>query len=256
MPEGSTGAGHVSPDGIADKVVAIREQWHTKKHPFFQAMLDGSLPIRALGVYMAQHLKFVNYVVPSFGFLYWRGASDIRRMIAENMAEEEGLMAIPKPGHEPHDHFEMISDFCRHAGLSDAEIENTQPTPGWWARTMHYCHVNREEPLGVALAMASTQEGQQVALNNEITIPSFAKHYGLTKDDPEIAFFVEHAEADLEHSTRQLDLCAKYIQTPEDAARALEICNIAVRLRWASTTDIYRSEVLGETDLLPDGVSA
>ncbi|MXW90615.1 MAG: hypothetical protein F4114_10305 [Rhodospirillaceae bacterium] len=252
MPEGSV---VVSPEGIADKVVAIREKWHTKKHPFFQAMLDGSLPLRALGVYMAQHLKFVNYVVPSFGFLYWRGPSDIRRMIAENMAEEEGLMAIPKPGHVPHDHFEMISDFCRHAGLSDEEIENTKPTPGWWARTLFYCHVNREEPLGVALAMASTQEGQQVALNNEITIPSFAKHYGLRKEDPEIAFFVEHAEADLEHSTRQLDLCAKYIRTPEEAARALEVCETAVHLRWASTNDIWRLEVLGETDMLPDGVS-
>jgi len=253
MPEGSVS---VSPEGIVEKVIAIREKWHTKNHPFFQAMLDGSLPLRALGVHQAQHLKFVNYVVPSFGFLYWRGGSDIRRMIAENMAEEEGLMAIPKPGHEPHDHFEMISDFCRFAGLTDEEIENTRPTPAWWARTMFYCHVNREEPLGVALAMASTQEGQQVALNKEITIPSFEKHYGVSADNPAIAFFVEHAEADLEHSTRQIELCAKYIKTPEEAARALEVCETAVRLRWASTTDVWRYEVLGETDMLPEGVEA
>ena len=252
MPEGSI---VVSPEGIADKVVAIRETWHTKKHPFFQAMLDGSLPLRALGVYMAQHLKFVNYVVPSFGFIYWRGPSDVRRMIAENMAEEEGLMAIPKPGHVPHDHFEMISDFCRHAGLSDEEIENMQPTPGWWARTLHYCHVNREEPLGVALAMASTQEGQQVALNVEITIPSFAKHYGYGADAKEIAFFVEHAEADLEHSNRQMALCEKYV-TPDLEERTLQVCEEAVRLRWASITEIYREHVLNEADILPPGVAA
>ena len=218
MPEGSI---VVSPEGIADKVVAIREKWHTKKHPFFQAMLDGSLPLRALGVYMAQHLKFVNYVVPSFGFLYWRGPSDIRRMIAENMAEEEGLMAIPKPGHVPHDHFEMISDFCRHAGLSDEEIENTQPTPGWWAPDAVFAtRQPGRSPLGVAPAPCSTQaKRQQVALNTKVITIRLSKHItALTKDDPGNRLLRStHARADLGAFPRgQLDLCEKYIR---DAGR-------------------------------------
>ena len=40
-----------SPDGIGATIVAIRETWHTKNHPFFQKMLDGSLPLRALGIW-------------------------------------------------------------------------------------------------------------------------------------------------------------------------------------------------------------
>ena len=108
--------------------------------------------------------------------------------------------------------------------MTQEEIDATEPTPGWWARTLHYVNTMREEPVGVALAMQATQEGQQVALNNEITIPSFEKHYGYTKEDDEIAFFVEHAEADAEHSRRQLDLAAKYLDTPELQARALKVC--------------------------------
>ena len=245
-----------STDPIAPTIVAIREKWHTKNHPFFQMMLDGSLPLRALGYYMAQHYKFVNRAVPSKGLMYWRAGSDVRKAIAANLAEEEGVMAIPGEDHTAHDHWKMISDFCNAAGLSDVDVRNTEPTPAWWGRALHFVQVNREEPVGVALAMESTQEGQQVALNTEVTIPSFEKHYGYTRDSDEIAFFVEHAEADLEHSARQLDLCEKYLDTPELRARAIEICNQAVRLRWASINDLYRRHVLNESDLLPEGISS
>ena len=243
-------------DGIGVTIVAIREQWHTKKHPFFRLMLDGSLPLRALGIYMAQHYKFVSRAVPSKGLIYWRASADVRRAIAENLEEEEGVRALPVDGHAPHNHWKMISDFCNAAGLSDEEIKNTAPTPAWWARTLHYLQVNRDEPVGVALAMEASQEGQQVALNTEVTLPSFEKHYGFTRDSDEIAFFVEHAEADREHSARQLALCEKYLDTPELQARAVEICAQAVRLRWASINDLYREHVLGEKELLPDGVTA
>jgi len=243
-------------DGIGTTIVAIRETWHTKNHPFFQKMLDGSLPLRALGIYMAQHYKFVSRAVPSKGLIYWRAGADVRKAIAENLAEEEGVRAPPLEGHVAHDHWQMISNFCHAAGLSDDEIKNTEPTPAWWARTLHYLQTNRDEPVGVALAMESSQEGQQVALNSEVTIPSFEKHYGFTRDSAEISFFVEHAEADNGHSTRQLDLCTKYLDTPELRARAIEVCEQAVRLRWASITDLYRQHVLKEDELLPDGVTS
>ncbi len=241
--------------GIGEKVVALRETWHTKKHPFFQAMTDGSLPLRALGIYMANHYKFVEQALPSFGLLFYRAPKDVALSLVENLAEEEGLMASPGEGKEPHDHMEMIFDFCNAAGLTTEEVKALKMGPAWWARTLHYVHCLRDEPIGVALAMQSTQEGQQVALNVEITIPSFAKHYGYGADAKEIAFFVEHAEADLEHSNRQMALCEKYV-TPDLEERTLQICEEAVRLRWASITEIYREHVLNEADILPPGVAA
>ena len=241
---------------IGEAIVALREQWHTKKHPFFQKMTDGSLELRALGIYMANHFQFVSKALPSFGLMYYRAPMDVRESLVENLAEEHGLMAIPVEGHVAHDHNRMITDFCAAAGLDWDEVKTLRPSPVWRGRILHYVECLREEPIGVALAMQSTQEGQQVALNTEITIPSFEKHYGFTRDAPEIAFFVEHAEADLEHSERQLTLCEKYLDTPELKRRALEVCDEACRLRWASITDLYRREVLKEADLLPEGVAA
>lgn len=247
-----SGAGNES---IGAQVVALREAWHTKKHPFFQAMTDGSLPLRALGIYMANHFKLVEQALPAFGLLFYRAPRDVAVSLVENLAEEEGLIASPGEGKQPHDHMDMIFDFCAAAGLSRDEVRNTKMSPAWQARALHFVHCMRDEPVGVALAMQSTQEGQQVALNTEITIPSFQKHYGYTVDSPEIAFFVEHAEADLEHSNRQMALCQKYI-TPEQEARTLEICEEAVRLRWASITEIYRAHVLNEPEILPPGIAA
>ncbi len=249
-------AAAADPNGsIGEAIVEIRDRWHTMKHPFFQALADGTLNLRAMGTYMAQHYRFVSKAVPGFGLIVYRAPPDVRKAMIENLAEEEGLLAGGYEGAEPHDHFELIFAFCRAAGYTDDEVRNIQRTPAWWARTLHYVNCMREEPLGVVLAMLSTQEGQQVALNRDLTIPAFQKHYGFAADDPAIGFFVEHAEADLEHSGRQLDLCVKYLDTPELRRRALAVSEEAVRLRWASITDLWRGEVAGRPDPLPPGVA-
>jgi len=241
--------------GIVDDIRAIRERWHTKHHPFFAAFAEGKLPLRAMGVYMALHYQFVQRALASFGVFYARAFAyeDVRKALVENLAEEEGLKAIPREGHVPHDHNELIFRFCRAAGLSEREVRSTALTPAWWGRSLHYAQTVAQEPIGVVLAMQSTQEGQQPALNTEVVLPAFARHYGYRAGSPEIEFFTEHAEADIEHSQRQAALCAKYLDTDGVKARALEVAETACLLRWASITDLYRRDYLGEKDLLPTG---
>jgi len=242
---------------IIDDILAIRERWHTKRHPFFGAFAEGKLPLRAMGVYKAMHWKFVQHGLASFGILYARTIAhdDVRKAIAENISEEEGFKAIPRAGHVPHDHAELIFRFCRAAGLSEAEVRAIELTPAWWARALHYYQTAAQEPIGVVLAMQSTQEGQQPALNTEVVLPAFARHYGYPAGSPAIEFFTEHAAADVEHSRRQAELCAKYLDSDAAKARALEVAQQACRLRWASITDLYRREYLGEKEILPPGVS-
>jgi pyrroloquinoline quinone (PQQ) biosynthesis protein C len=242
---------------IVDEIVAIRERWHTKRHPFFQALADGKLPLRALGVYMALHGKFVQQALASFGIFYARTIAheDIRKAIAENISEEEGFKAIPRAGHRPHDHNELILRFCKAAGLSADEVRTTKMTPVWWGRALYYYQTGVQEPIGVVLAMQSTQEGQQPALNTEVVLPALAKHYRFAPGSPEIEFFTEHAAADVEHSRRQADLCARYLDNEALEARACVVAEQACILRWASVTDLYRREYLGEKDILPPGLS-
>ena len=244
----------MTPEGIAagsiiDDVVAIRSRWHTKHHPMFTELAAGTLDLRVLGVYMAQHAKFVKVAYEAFGMMIVRAPKDVQKMVIENLAEEEGLLAGPDG--EAHNHMAMISDFCDAAGMTMDEVMGAEPTPAWWARSLHYRRVCETEPVGVALAMLSTQEGQQPELNAEVTIPAFARHYGYARDAKEIKFFVEHEAADEEHSQRQLDLCAKYLGDPALHDRTRKVCEEACMLRWASTTDTYRFEAQGVTDPLP-----
>ena len=241
---------------IVDDIRALRERWHTKNHPFFGALAEGRLPLRSLGVYLAMHYQFVQRALASLGVLYTRfyAHEDVRKAVVENLAEEEGLKAIPREGHVPHDHNELIVRFCTAAGLAEHEVRGMQMTPAWWGRSLHYYQTVLQEPIGVILAMQSTQEGQQPALNSEVVLPALARHYGFPPRSPEIEFFTEHAEADIEHSRRQADLCARYLDTGATKTRALEVAAQACMLRWASITDLYRRDCLGEKEILPPGV--
>jgi pyrroloquinoline quinone (PQQ) biosynthesis protein C len=66
-----------------------------------------------------------------------------------------------------------------------------------------------EEPIGVVLAMQSTQEGWQPTLNSEVVLPTLVRHYGFSAGSSTIEFFTEHAAADVEHSRRQAALCTR-----------------------------------------------
>jgi len=241
---------------ITERILEIRDRWHTKRHPFFLTFGEGKLPLRSLGRYQALHYHFVSRALASFGLLYARGYQfeDVRKMIAENIAEEEGLKAIPEPGHEPHDHNELILRFCRAAGLSDEEVYNTKMPPAWWARSLYMYHTTATEPVGVILAMQTTQEGQMPGLIGEVLLPAFEKHYGFKRTAREIEFFTEHDAADVEHSRRQIELCGRHLDTPRLEARALQVAGEICQLRWASISELYRSEVLGEKEILPPGV--
>ena len=234
---------------ITDDIVAIRSKWHTKHHPMFTDLSKGELDLRVLGVYMAQHIKYVKIAYEAFGLLIARASHDVQNMIIENLAEEEGL--VGGGDREAHNHLQMIFDFCEAAGMTQDEVLNVVPTPAWWARALHYRYVCEKEPVGVALALLSTQEGQQPELNAEVTLPAFENHYGFSRDSKEVLFFAEHEMADLEHSQRQLDLCARHLQDPALHDRARKASEEACMLRWASTTDTYRYVGKGEIDPLP-----
>jgi pyrroloquinoline-quinone synthase len=252
----ATNVNHVSTAPITEQILAIRDRWHTKRHPFFQVFSEGKLPLKALGRYQALHYHFVSFAVRSFGLFYTRfyHLEDVRKMMAENLAEEEGFKAIPQPGHEPHDHNELIFRFCRAAGLSDQDVRNMKMPPAWWARSLYYYNAVATEPVGVVLAMQSTQEGQMPGLIGEVLLPAFEKHYNFKRTARAIEFFTEHDSADVEHSRRQSNLCARYLDTPELEARALKVAEEICELRWASISELYRSDVLGEKEILPPGV--
>ena len=239
-----------------ERIVAIREKWHTKNHPFYVEFSQNKFGVGPVGALMAQHYQHVLRVVPSFGVAYFKAPPEGRRFMLENLAEEEGLLAGPGEDRKPHDHMELILRFCRSAGLTDEQVKRTEQLASWRARSYFYLNTVREEPFPVIVAMQSTQEGQQPAINGERMLPAFEKYHGLKIGDRTIEFFAEHFVADADHSSRQLDLVAKLVTNEDLRDRAIEVAETAVKTRWACMNEIYRVAVRGECDPLPEGVAA
>ena len=250
----TTDPGRDTTSHAIDDIVAIRNRWHTKRHPLFTDLASGKLDLRVLGIYMAQHAKFVRIAYQGFGLIITRASNDVQGMIIENLAEEEGLLAGPDG--EAHNHMQMIFDFCDAAGMTREEVLGVEPSAAWWGRSLYYRLVCETEPVGAALAMMATQEGQMPELNGEITIPALVGHYGFTRASKEIRFFVEHEVADVEHSQKQLELCARHLDSPADQDRARIVADESCRLRWEATSDTYRTEALGETNFPPPELRA
>ncbi len=167
----------------AAEIVALRETWHTKDHPFYVGFHEGTVGLAAMAKLMAQHYQHVVRALASFGLIYAKAPPDGRRFILENLAEEEGLVAGPGEDREPHDHMELIFRYCRYAGMTDEDVLATEQLPAWRARSYFYLATVRDEAFPVIVAMQSTQEGQQPAINGERTLPAFKKFHGLEMDD-------------------------------------------------------------------------
>lgn len=239
----------------AKGVVALRETWHTKDHPFYLDFFHGKIGLEPMAKLMAQHYQHVRRVLPSLGVVYYKSPPEARRFVLENLAEEEGMIAGPGEGRESHDHMELIFRFCRAAGMTDEEVKTTEQLPSWRARSYFYLNTVHDAPPGVILAMQCTQEGQQPAINAERTLPAFRKFHGYTLESPEIEFFTEHEVADADHSSRQLQLVERLITSAEHRDQALEVAETQVKTRWACMNDLYRTVVLGQSDPLPKSVA-
>jgi pyrroloquinoline quinone (PQQ) biosynthesis protein C len=135
-----------SSDGsdIVARITAIRDKWHTKQHPMFRALAAGELNLRVLGIYMAQHAKYVRYGLEAFGHIYARGPGDVRKMMVANMAEEEGLIG-GNTEHGAHDHMQMIYDFCDAAGMTRDEVLNVEVVIP--ALEKHYGHKKNDRAV-------------------------------------------------------------------------------------------------------------
>src|SRR6516162_5989071 len=94
--------------------------------------------------------------------------------------------------------------------------------------------------------MQSTQEGQMPGLIGEVLLPPSRSITVSSVPHGRSSFLPCMIRRTLSLARRQSDLCAKYLDTPELEARALKVAQEICELRWASISELYRSEVLEE----------
>ena len=163
------------------------------KHPFYQAWTEGRLPVDTLRDYARQYFHHVEAFPRAVSAVHSACTDrDGRRMLAENLAEEEGIEAGKQ------DHATLWLMFACGLGESEDAIRAQQLNPETTALIETFRRLSRQSyaaGLGALYAYESQFPGVASA-----KIEGLIERYGIA-DEPTLRFFRVHESADVEHSS-------------------------------------------------------
>ena len=176
-------------------------------HPFYQAWTEGRLPLDTLRDYARQYFHHVEAFPRAVSAVH--SACDDRegrRMLAENLAEEEGLEAGKQ------DHASLWLMFACGLGESEDAVRSQRLNPETRALIDTFRKLSRQSyaaGLGALYAYESQFPGVAHA-----KIEGLIERYGISEEST-LRFFRVHESADVEHS----DVCRTLLDRLPEAQR-------------------------------------
>ena len=175
------------------------------KHPFYQAWTEGRLRIETLRAYARQYFHHVEAFPRAVSAVHSSCEDrDGRRMLAENLAEEEGIEAGKQ------DHATLWMMFARGLGESETAVREQALNLETQALIETFRKLSRRSyasGLGALYAYESQFPGVATA-----KIEGLIDRYGIS-DEATLRFFRVHATADAEHA----DVCGALLdRLPDD----------------------------------------
>ena len=174
-------------------------------HPFYRAWTEGRLPLDTLRAYARQYFHHVEAFPRAVSAVHSACPDrDGRRMLAENLAEEEGVEAGKQ------DHATLWMMFARGLGEDEGSVKAQELNPETRSLIDTFRRLSRRSyasGLGALYAYESQFPGVATA-----KIEGLVARYGVT-DEETLRFFRVHATADVEHSA----VCRELLdRLPED----------------------------------------
>ncbi|HVM22813.1 MAG TPA: CADD family putative folate metabolism protein [Sphingomicrobium sp.] len=162
------------------------------KHPFYQAWTEGRLPLDTLRAYARQYFHHVEAFPRAVSAVHSACEDrDGRRMLAENLAEEEGIEAGKQ------DHASLWLMFA--AGLGeDADAVRTQPLNAETQALIDTFRKLSRQSYAAGLGALYAYESQFPGVASA-KIEGLIDRYGI-EDEETLRFFRVHESADVEHS--------------------------------------------------------
>ena len=175
------------------------------KHPFYQAWTEGRLPLDTLRVYARQYFHHVEAFPRAVSAVHSAcDDRDGRRMLAENLAEEEGLDAGKQ------DHATLWLMFACGLGEDEAAVRAQALNAETQALIDAFRKLSRRS-YASGLGALYAYESQFPAIA-AAKVEGLIERYGIN-DEETLRFFRVHESADVEHS----DVCRRLLdRLPED----------------------------------------
>ncbi len=162
------------------------------KHPFYQAWTEGRLPLETLRDYSRQYFHHVEAFPRAVSAVHSACPDrDGRRMLAENLAEEEGIEAGKQ------DHANLWLMFACGLGECEDAVRAQRLNDETLALIETFRRLSRKSyaaGLGALYAYESQFPGVASA-----KIEGLVDRYGI-QDEETLRFFRVHESADVEHS--------------------------------------------------------
>ncbi|HEX8839586.1 MAG TPA: CADD family putative folate metabolism protein [Sphingomicrobium sp.] len=203
-----------------DSVIADRSML---KHPFYQAWTDGTLPLDTLRDYSRQYFHHVEAFPRAVSAVHSACPDrDGRRMLAENLAEEEGIEAGKQ------DHATLWLMFAAGLGETETAVRSQQLNTETLALIETFRRLSRRS-YAAGLGALYAYESQFPAVASA-KIEGLIDRYGI-RDEQTLRFFRVHETADVEHSS----VCRALIdRLPEDqAAEAVAAAEELAAALWS-----------------------
>ena len=178
------------------------------KHPFYQAWTEGRLPLDKLRAYARQYFHHVEAFPRAVSAVHSacpdRGG---RRMLAENLAEEEGIEAGKQ------DHASLWLMFACGLGEGEDAVRTQQLNAETAALIGTFRKLSRQS-YAAGLGALYAYESQFPAVASA-KIEGLVDRYGIA-DESTLRFFRVHEHADIEHS----EVCRQLLDRLPEAEQA------------------------------------
>jgi pyrroloquinoline-quinone synthase len=162
------------------------------KHPFYQAWTEGRLPLDTLRDYARQYFHHVEAFPRAVSAVHSACPDrDGRRMLAENLAEEEGLEVGKQ------DHAALWLMFACGLGETEGGVRGQQLNPETEALIATFRKLSRQS-YAAGLGALYAYESQFPAVASA-KIEGLIDRYAVS-DEETLRFFRVHQHADVEHS--------------------------------------------------------
>jgi len=207
----------MNPVSLSNRIDAVVAERAMLAHPFYRAWSEGRLTKSMLGDYAAQYFHHVDAFPQAVSAVHSTcPARDGRRMLAENLAEEEGL------GDGRTDHASLWLSFAAGLGVDEKTARAVALNPETLGLISAFRALSHKSyAAGLAALYAYERQLPDVATTK---IEGLERFYGV-RDPDTVRFFTVHQAADVEHAEvcrRLLDaLPAGEWDEAEDAAKTL-----------------------------------
>jgi pyrroloquinoline-quinone synthase len=211
------------------------ERYNLLKHPFYTAWTAGELTREDLREYAAEYWHHVSIFPSHLSALHSRlEDGTTRRMIAANLADEEGIGAPDDRAHS-----ELWMDFAKGMGATEDEVKSRTLQPETQRLIASFARVAHEGDTAAALAAFYAYESRVPAIARE-------KAAGLKNlydaDSTTARYFTLHQTADVLHADIWRKLISDELaKSPDATQESLDAVEEIAGALWSALDAVERN---------------